>query len=194
MSKVEVKINNDIWCELEVEDRACKYKFLLSNIPIVVGGYKHTGDAYWDSYWEQNRTNYPPKTINGIVMCKSQDDASQCAVAIKELLLNGYDEKACWLIGMDVQDLVTSIFDGTTVNYFHKSFESSFDIESSQKGIERVKDSSVMLLSYTMLPVDNLSDTEKVTGAISANNEDADILCQSFVRDSCYRAIDIWYR
>ena len=51
MSKVEVKIDNEIWCELEVEDNVCKYKFFLLNIPCCLGGHKKTGDQ-GDSYWE----------------------------------------------------------------------------------------------------------------------------------------------
>ena len=59
MSRVEVKIDNEIWCELEVEGNVCKYKFFLLNIPCCLGGHKKTGD-HGDSYWEDAVQTFHP--------------------------------------------------------------------------------------------------------------------------------------
>ena len=65
---MNIVIDNDIWCELEVEGSICKYKFFLLNIPCYIGGHKKTGDQL-DNYWENNWRKVPPEVIEGVIIC-----------------------------------------------------------------------------------------------------------------------------
>ena len=60
---MNIIIDNEIWCELEVEGSICKYKFFLLNIPCYIGGHKKTGRG--DDYWELNWREVPPEVVEG---------------------------------------------------------------------------------------------------------------------------------
>lgn len=197
---MNIVINNDVWCELVVEENVCKYKFLTLNIPLEAGGYKKSGDAYWDEYNEKTRRNWPPEVIEGVVFCDSNEDAKQCAVFVEKLLRSGYGDLqmqyGSWLVGMDMGDFFMQ-FNGEPMRFLKKTFEHSFDEESLMQIQQKIKDAT-QVLHYFLLP-----EKDEYNGDLSEVGEvyekilpdaDALVLWQLSIPNDCKRTVCVWYR
>lgn len=210
MSRMEVRIDNEIWCELEVEDNVCKYKFFLLNIPCCLGGHKKTGeqgDSYWEDAfqsfrpWERTQREVPTEVIEGVILCDSSESANQCAVSIQKLIESGYEEQqGGWLIGMDMADIFVQ-FNGEPMRFKYKIFENAFDeplyeeeLVQMQKVIKNVRH----LLCHWLIPekVANAEIWNELEVAFEKllSDDDAELYWQLSIPSDCQRAISIWYR
>ena len=175
---MQVMIENKIWCELEARESKCFYKMFPANIPCECGGSE----------------NAP--TIDGAILCESYEDATACVLAVAAMIENGYDENPCWLIGMDMKDLMENVFDGTALNFTRKTFRSSFDNESLQVLKNKVVGATVMFLSF-IAPHDDATEGTEFDNAfetISSESKDATVLWQISLLNGADRTLDIWYR
>ena len=210
MSRVEVKIDNEIWCELEVEGNVCKYKFFLLNIPCCLGGHKKTGDqgdSYWEDAlqafhpWERTRREVPPEVIEGIVLCDSNESANQCVASVQKLIKSGYeDQQGSWLIGMDMADIFVQ-FNGKPMSFMHKTFESTFNEPLYEEELAQMRNSiktARHLLCHWLIPeaVANAEIWNELEVAFEKllSNDDAELYWQLSIPSDCERTVSIWYR
>ena len=189
---MNVEINNDIWCELEVEHHVCKYKFLLMNIPSYVGGRKKSGDP--DDDWRLYNKKDLPETIEGTILCDSDENAQQCMLSLKALVENGYGNHPSWMVGLDMGDLFKH-FDGKPMKFLHKAFGSTFDDESLKTIKERVKNFDSVVYSFSIPEEEDfhLNQIEMAYEKILPNR-DAEVLWQLSLVKGSARTLDILYR
>ena len=193
---MNIVIDNEVWCELEVEGSICKYKFFLLNIPCAYGGHKKTGEG--DDYWKSPLYPMPPEVIEGRVYCDSNEDAKQCAVSIERLIKSGYGDQEIqyggWLVGMDMAILFVQ-FNGEPMRFLHRTFEDSFDEESLIKIQRKIKDAS-LIFHYFLLPE---REANKVLYEVDEAYEktlpegDAVLIWQFSIPSDCKRSVSIWY-
>ena len=196
---MNIIIDNEVWCELEVEGSICKYKFLLKNIPCYIGGHKKTGegDDYYSSF---SLYPTPPEVIEGTISCDSSEDANQCAVSIERLIRSGYGDQQMkyggWFVGMDMAIIFVQ-FNGEPMKFLHRTFEHSFDEESLIQIQMEIKDANVTF-HYFLLP-----EKDAYNGCLSEVDEayekllpdgDAELIWQFSIPSNCKRAVSIWYR
>ena len=210
MSSVEVKIDNEIWCELEVDGKVCKYKFFLLNIPCCLGGHKKTGDqgdSYWEEAlqtfhpWERTRREVPPEVIEGIVLCDSNESANQCVASIQKLIKSGYeDQQGSWLIGMDMADIFVQ-FNGEPMRFMHNIFETTFDEPLCEEDLAQMRKSiktARHLLCHWLIPevVANAEIWNELEVAFEKllSDDDAELYWQLSIPSDCERTVSIWYR
>ena len=191
---MNIVIDNEVWCELEVEGSICKYKFFLLNIPCYIGGYKKTGHS--DDYWEHNWRKAPPEIIEGAILCDSSEDAKHCALAIERLLRSGYEEEqGGWLVGMDMADVFMQ-FNGDPMSFLYKSFENYYDDQGLMQIQKKIKDACHVFYLF-LFPEDNvLAGSDEIDIAYNKvlPNVDAEILWQISLPNDCKRTVSIWYR
>ena len=189
---MNVEINNDIWCELEVEHHVCKYKFLLMNIPSYVGGRKKSGDP--DDDWRLYNKKDLPETIEGTILCDSDENAQQCMLSLKALVENGYGDHPSWMVGLDMGDLFIH-FNREAMKFFHKEFSITFDDESLKAIKDRVKDSDSVVYSFS-IPAEEDFHLNQIETAYEKilPDKDAEVLWQLSLGKGSARTLDIWYR
>ena len=111
---------------------------------------------------------------------------------------NGYGEKGRWLIGLDMEDLATGIFDGTTIKFLHKTIHFPPDEETMEEIKNKVKDSIVVLTSFIIPDSDScgLNSLETINAEIAwATKAESMIWWQvSLVEDVKDYTLTIWYR
>ena len=136
--------------------------------------------------------------IEGTILCESDEDAKLCVSAMLTFIENGYGEKIHWLIGLDMEDLATGIFDGTTIKFLHKTFHFSPDEETIKEIKSKVKDSNVVLASFMIPDSDSwgYDSLETVSTEISRElKEESTFWWQiSLIENIKDWTLDIWYR
>ena len=189
---MNIVIDNEVWCELEVENCVCQYKFLLLNIPCYIGGHKQTG--YGDDYWQHNWREVPPEVVKGEIFCDSDHDAKQCASSIQELIENGYrDRSNGWLVGMDMGDIFMQ-FNGKPMNFLYKSFTESL-ADTSLKYIQKRLKNASEVCCFLVCPEKDvrLDEIDIVFNKISPNG-DAKMIWQFCLSAEIDRKVNVWYR
>ncbi|MBR3894330.1 MAG: hypothetical protein IKJ35_04185 [Clostridia bacterium] len=171
----------DAWCELDVVQTKCRYQFFgCGAYTSPIGGEKENADC-----------------VEGFVQCRSTEDAEQCMVSIAALLENGYGEHGnprCWYVALDMNDIVTRIFNGEPMHFAHKIFASSFDLPSLREMRERVKDSAFVFCSFTVSPEEGFAEVETALGELLSESEGTEIWYQISVPGDESRTLDVWYR
>ena len=192
---MNIVIDNDIWCELEVEGSICKYKFFLLNIPCYIGGHKKTGDQL-DNYWENNWRKVPPEVIEGVIICDSNEDAEVCVASIERLIRSGYEiNQGGWLIGMDMADVFMQ-FNGEPMSFLHESFENHYDDQGLMQIQKKIKNACHVFYVF-LFPEDNVltgSDEIDIAYDKVLPDVDAEIFWQISLPNECQRAVSVWYR
>jgi hypothetical protein len=193
---MNIAIDNDVWCELEIEANVCKYKFLLLNIPCCYGGHKKTGD-YLDNYWERNWRKVPPEVIEGGILCDSNEDAKLCATSIERLIRSGYEEQqGGWLVGMDMADVFMQ-FSGEPMRFLQRTFTDAFDEERLMQIQKRIKDAH-LTFHFFVLPESEIYNRrlDEVDSAYEKILPDveAELLWQLSLPNDCNRTVSVWYR
>lgn len=191
---MNIIIDNEIWCELEVEGSICKYKFFLLNIPCAYGGHKKTGHS--DDYWKLNWREVPPEVVMGEIFCDSNEDARQCALSIERLIKSGYEiNQGGWLIGMDMADIFMQ-FNGEPMSFLYKSFENHYDDQGLMQIQKKIKDACHVFYLF-LFPEDNvLAGSDEIDIAYDKVLPDvnAEIFWQISLPNECQRAVSVWYR
>ena len=210
MNRVEVKIDNDIWCELTVDAKVCKYKFFLLNIPCSLGGHKKTGgqgNSYWKEAlqdfrpWEHTRREVPPEVIEGVVLCDSNESAKKCVASIQKFIKSGYeDQQGSWLIGMDMADIFVQ-FNGEPMRFMHMIFETTFDDPFYEEALvqmqKRIKNAHHLLCHWSIseeVANDKIWNELEVAFKKLLSSDDAELYWQLSIPNDCQRTVSIWYR
>ena len=191
---MNVVIDNDIWCELEVENCVCKYKFLLLNISCYIGGHKRTG--YGDDYWQLNWREVPPEVVEGEIFCDSNEDAKQCAMSIERLIKSGYEEQqGGWLVGMDMGDVLMQ-FNGEPMRFLYSTFASRFEEERLVQMQKIIKDSYHVFYMFLLPEEAAFDDCYEIEDAYEKilPDVDAEILWQTSLPNGCNRTVSVWYK
>ena len=191
---MNIVIDNNVWCELEIEGSICKYKFFLLNIPCFIGGHKKTRDG--DDCLEHNWHEVPSEVIEGMIFCDSNEDAKQCAMSINRLIRSGYEERqGDWFIGMDMADVFIQ-FNGEPMKFIHRTFEHSFDEESLIQIQKKINDANCVF-HYFLSPK---NEVNKVLYEVDDAYEkvlpegDSELIWQLSILNDCKRTVSIWYR
>ena len=196
---MNIIIDNEVWCELEVEGSICKYKFFLLNIPCAYGGHKKTG--YDDDYYSRDPLYpTPPEVIEGEIYCDSNEDAGRCAEAIELLHKTSfygdeYEEYGNWWIGGVDMGLIFTQFNGEPMKFLHHTFESSFDEESLMRIQKKINDAR-SIFHYFLLP-ENVNEGLWVVDEAYEKllpQGDADQNWQVTIPKDGKRTVSIWYR
>ena len=192
---MNIIIDNEVWCELEVEGSICKYKFFLLNIPCAYGGHKKTGHS--DDYWKLNWREVPPEVVMGEILCDSNEEARQCAMSIERLIKSGYEEQqGGWLVGMDMADIFMQ-FNGEQMKFMHKSFEDCFEDEDLMRMQKIIKDKYHVFYLF-ILPIEDAFngrlDEIDVAYEKILPDVDAEMLWQASLPSGYKRSVCIWYR
>ena len=169
-----------VWVKLSSVGRHFEFEIFSHNIPIAYIGEK------------------TQEKIEGAIVCESSEQASLCISGMLALIENGYGEKGHWLIGLDMEDLATGIFDGTTIKFLHKTFHCSPDEKAMEEIKSKVKDSIVVLTSF-IIPDDDSwgwNQLEPVHAEIEwVTKAESMFWWQiSLVENVKDYALDIWYR
>ena len=192
---MNIIIDNEIWCELEVEGSICKYKFFLLNIPCAYGGHKKTGEG--DVYWKSPLYPISPEVIEGKISCNSSEDAVQCAIFIERLIKSGYEEQqGGWLVGMDMADVFMQ-FNGEQMKFMHNTFEDCFEDEDLMRMQKIIKDKYHVFYLF-ILPIEDAFngrlDEIDVAYEKILPDVDAEMLWQASLPSGYKRSVSIWYR
>ena len=136
--------------------------------------------------------------IEGTILCESSEEANLCISGMLALIENGYGEKGHWLLGLDMEDLANSIFDGTTIKFLHKTIHFPPDEETMKEIKSKVKDSIVVLASF-IIPDGNSwgwVPLETATDEIAEEMKAESMFWWqvSLVENSKDCTLDIWYR
>ena len=192
---MKIVIDNDIWCDLEIEEHICKYKFWLLNIPCGVGGHKKTGENDEYYYWHPDWRETLPEVVEGVVVCDSNEGAMQCANSIRDLIESGYRDGGFWLIGMDMTDLLRH-FNGEPMKFLHKAFADSFDERCLQQIKEGVNGSNSVCYHLLLPEQDSNEDSMEVYTVVEKifPDNDAQVMWQLSIQGACDRTISTWYR
>ena len=171
---------NKIWIKLTPNGSKVAFEIFSHNIPTAYIGEK------------------TPEKIEGTILCESSEQASLCISGMLALIENGYGEKGHWLLGLDMEDLANSIFDGTTIKFLHKTIHFPPDEETMKEIKSKVKDSIVVLASF-IIPDGNSwgwvpleTATDEIAGEMKA--ESMFWWQVSLVENSKDCTLDIWYR
>lgn len=136
--------------------------------------------------------------IEGTILCESSEQAKLCVSDMLAFIENGYGEKGRWLIGLDMEDLATGIFDGTTIKFLHKTIHFPPDEETMEEIKNKVKHSIVVLTSFIIPDSDScgLNSLETINAEIAwATKAESMIWWQiSLVEDVKDYTLTIWYR
>ena len=190
---MNIIIDNEVWCELEIEDCVCKYKFLLSNIPCFIGGHKKTCKRF-GKYRKINHRKFSSKVIEGVVCCDSSEDAKQCALSIQKLIESGYrNRRDGWFVGMGMNEVFLH-FDGEPMNFLHKTFAQSFAEKSLIQIHEKLKNSSSACYLFVCPEKDVRLDEIDVIYQKIQPNIDVEVLWQFYRLPICTRTVSVWYR
>jgi hypothetical protein len=196
---MNIVIDNEVWCELEVEGSICKYKFFLLNIPCADGGHKKTG-CDDDYYLRSSLYPMPPEVIEGEIYCDSNEDAVRCAASIELLHKSSFYEKKFkeygnwWIGGMDM-GLIFTQFNGEPMKFLHHTFESSFDEESLMQ-IQKKINEARFIFHYFLLPEnagEGLWEVEAAYEKILPEG-DAELIWQITLPEDGKKTVSIWYR
>ena len=171
---------NKIWVKLTPNGSKVAFKIFSHNIPTAYIGEK------------------TQEKIEGTILCESSEEANLCISGMLALIENGYGEKGHWLLGLDMEDLANSIFDGTTIKFLHKTIHFPPDEETMKEIKSKVKDSIVVLASFIIpagdswgwVPLETVTD--EITGEMKA--ESMFWWQVSLVENSKDCTLDIWYR
>ena len=196
---MNIVIDNEVWCELEVEGSICKYKFFLLNIPCAYGGHKKTG--YDDDYYSRDPLYpTPPEVIEGKIYCDSNEDARQCAASIELLHKTSfygeeYEEYGNWWIGGMDMGLIFTQFNGEPMKFLHHTFESSFDEERLTQIQKKINDAR-FIFHYFLLPENTNEGLWVVDEAYEKilPEGDAELILQITLPEDGKRTVSIWYR
>ena len=194
---MNIVIDNEVWCELEIEGSICKYKFFLLNIPCAYGGHKKTGEG--DDYYSRDPLYpTPPEVIEGEIYCDSNEDARQCAASIDLLIRSGYGEHyqqyGGWFIGGMDMGLIFTQFNGEPLNFLHHTFEFSFD-EERLMHIQKKINNARSIFHYFLLPENANEGLDVVDEAYEKilPDGDAEQIWQITIPSDCKRTVSIWY-
>ena len=136
--------------------------------------------------------------IEGTILCESDEEAKLCVSAMLTFIENGYGEKSHWLIGLDMEDLATGIFDGTTIKFLQKTLHFPPDEETMAEIKSKVKDSTVVLASFIIPDGDSRGwvPLETVTDEITGEMKEESMFWWqiSLIENIKDRTLDIWYR
>jgi hypothetical protein len=190
---MNIIIDNELWCELKIKGSICKYKFLLSNIPLFLGGHKKTGDQL-DNFEELNYRKPLPEVIEGFVLCNSNKNAKRCALSIRKLIESGYRNRYNgWFVGMELNDVFRH-FDGNPMKFLHKSFVQSFSEKSLMQIRNKLKNSSTACYLFVCPEKDMRLDEIDVVYKKFQPDIDTDVIWQFYRPPICTRTVSIWYR
>ena len=171
---------NKMWGKLALNGSKVEFEIFSQNIP---------------AKYIERKTQ---EKIEGIILCESYEQARLCISAMLTFIENGYGEKRYWLIGLDMEDLATGIFAGTTIKFLHKTIHFPPDEETMKEIKSKVKDSIVVLASFIIpdgnswgwVPLETMTD--EIAGEMKA---EAMFWWQvSLVENSKDCTLDIWYR
>ena len=171
---------NKIWVKLAPDGSNVKFEIFSHNIPTAYIGEK------------------TPEKIEGTILCESSEQASLCISGMLALIENGYGEKGRWLLALDMEDLATDIFDGTTIKFLHKTIHFPPDGETMKEIKSKVKDSIVVLASFIIPAGDSWGwdSLETVNDEITGEmKEESTFWWQvSLIENVKDCTLDIWYR
>ena len=171
---------NKIWVKLTPNGSKVAFEIFSHNIPTAYIGEK------------------TQEKIEGTILCESSEEASLCMSGMLSLIENGYGKKGHWLIGLDMEDLATGIFDGTTIKFLHKTIHFSPDKETMEEIKSKVKDSIVVLVSFIIpdgdswgwVPLETMTD--EIAGEMKAESMFWwQVSLDENIKDC---TLDIWYR
>ena len=98
--------NGEVWIEISHEGSNVKFKLFPNHVPSNYIGERLSGNE---------------ELVYSIV-CNSEADAVKCQNFLADLINTGYGDqptsnKKSWLIGLDLQDIVTEVFSSNTMFY-----------------------------------------------------------------------------
>lgn len=170
----------NVWIKLSSVENNVLFTIFSKNIPTYCIGEK------------------TQEKIEGTILCESDEDAKLCVSAMLTFMENGYGEKIHWLIGLDMEDLATDIFDGTTIKFLHKTFHFSPDEETMAEIKSKVRNSIVVLASFIIPAGDSWGwdSLETVNDEITGEmKEESTFWWQvSLIENVKDCTLDIWYR
>ena len=171
---------NKMWVKLSPDGSNVKFEIFSHNIPTAYIGEK------------------TQEKIEGTILCESDEDAKLCVSAMLTFIENGYGEKIHWLIDLDMEDLATDIFDGTTIKFLQKTLHFPPDEETMAEIKSKVKDSSVVLASFIIPDGDSRGwvPLETVTDEITGEMKEESMFWWqvSLIENVKDCTLDIWYR
>ena len=171
---------NNVWVKISSVGCNVEFKIFPQNIPTEYIGKK------------------TQEKIEGTILCESPEQAKLCVSAMLSFIENGYGEKRCWLIGLDMEDLAIGIFNGTTIKFLHKTIHFPPNEEIMGEIKSKTKDSSVVLTSFISPEKDSWGwdQLETINAAIEQMMKADSTFCwQVSLNENAEKCtFDIWYR